>query len=93
MLAWKIFETITGIRKMPEETAQPFGRSISKPYFLFRYVDIILFTLLRKNGLRYLRWGGDSEAVQPEKWQGVENCLGFAQNPPQRQVVGSRDGA
>ncbi len=20
------------------------------------------------NGLRYLRWGGDGEAVQPEKW-------------------------
>ncbi len=37
------------------------------------------------NGLRYLRWGGDGEAVQPEKCQGVENCLRFAQNP-QRQV-------
>jgi hypothetical protein len=37
------------------------------------------------NGLRYLRWGGDGEAVQPEKWQGVENCLGCAQTP-QRQV-------
>ena len=37
------------------------------------------------NGLRYLRWGGDGEAVQPEKWKGVENCLGCAQNP-QRQV-------
>ena len=37
------------------------------------------------NGLRYLRWGGDGEAVQPEKGYGVENCLGFAQNP-QRQV-------
>ena len=23
------------------------------------------------NGLRYLRWGEDGEAVQPEKWQGV----------------------
>ena len=37
------------------------------------------------NGLRYLRWGGDGEAVQLEKGYGVENCLGCAQNP-QRQV-------
>jgi hypothetical protein len=37
------------------------------------------------NGLRYLRWGRDGEAVQPEKCSGVENCLRFAQNP-QRQV-------
>ena len=37
------------------------------------------------NGLRYLRWGGDGEAVQPEKSSGVENCLEFRQNP-QRQV-------
>jgi hypothetical protein len=22
---------------------------------------------MRSNGLRYLRWGGDGEAVQPEK--------------------------
>ena len=42
------------------------------------------FALWRQpaNGLRYLRVG---EAVQPEKWKGVENCLGCAQNP-QRQV-------
>jgi hypothetical protein len=40
---------------------------------------------LPPNGLRYLRWGGDGEAVQLEKCLGVENCLGFAQNP-QRQV-------
>ena len=40
---------------------------------------------MSSNGLRYLRWGGDGEAVQPEKWQGVENCLKCAQNP-QRQV-------
>jgi hypothetical protein len=37
------------------------------------------------NGLRYLRWGGDGEAVQPEKSSGVGNCLRCAQNP-QRQV-------
>ena len=37
------------------------------------------------NGLRYLRWGGDGEAVQPEKVTGVGNCLKCAQNP-QRQV-------
>ena len=37
------------------------------------------------NGLRYLRWGGDGEAVQPEKCSGVENCLRLPQNP-QRQV-------
>ena len=42
-------------------------------------------TQVLANGLRYLRWGGDGEAVQPEKWKGVENCLGCAQNP-QRQV-------
>jgi hypothetical protein len=39
----------------------------------------------RANGLRYLRWGGDGEAVQPEKCSGAENCLRCAQNP-QRQV-------
>jgi hypothetical protein len=37
------------------------------------------------NGLRYLRWGGDGEAVQPEKCSGVGNCLRLPQNP-QRQV-------
>ena len=37
------------------------------------------------NGLRYLRWGGDGEAVQPEKGSGVGNCLRLPQNP-QRQV-------
>ncbi len=26
---------------------------------------------MRSNGLRYLRWGGDGEAVQPEKGSGV----------------------
>ena len=35
--------------------------------------------------MRYLRWGGDGEAVQPEKSSGVGNCLKCAQNP-QRQV-------
>jgi hypothetical protein len=40
---------------------------------------------LPPNGLRYLRWGGDGEAVQPEKGYGVENCLRLPQNP-QRQV-------
>jgi len=35
--------------------------------------------------MRYLRWGGDGEAVQPEKGYGVGNCLGLRQNP-QRQV-------
>ena len=45
----------------------------------------ILLCKGRANGLRYLRWGGDGEAVQPEKCSGVENCLGCAQNP-QRQV-------
>ncbi len=46
---------------------------------------MINFCKGRANGLRYLRWGGDGEAVQLEKWKGVENCLRFAQNP-QRQV-------
>ena len=36
------------------------------------------------NGLRYLRWGGDGEAVQPEKWKGVENCLRLPQTPQRR---------
>ena len=44
-----------------------------------------VFMASAPNGLRYLRWGGDGEAVQPEKCSGVENCLGCAQNP-QRQV-------
>ena len=35
--------------------------------------------------MRYLRWGRDGEAVQPEKGYGVENCLRLPQNP-QRQV-------
>jgi len=34
---------------------------------------------------RYLRWGGDGEAVQPEKGRGVRKGLKMAQNP-QRQV-------
>lgn len=37
------------------------------------------------NGWRYLRWGGDGEAVQLEKGSGAGNCLKTAQNP-QRQV-------
>jgi hypothetical protein len=44
-----------------------------------------LLFALPSNGLRYLRWGGDGEAVQPEKGQGVEKCLRLPQNP-QRQV-------
>jgi len=48
------------------------------------FIDTFLCTG-RANGLRYLRWGGDGEAVQPDKCSGVENCLGCAQNP-QRQV-------
>ncbi len=28
------------------------------------------------NGLRYLRWGGGGEAVQPEKRKSVEKCFG-----------------
>ena len=42
------------------------------------------------NGMRYLRGGGDGEAVQPEKGLGVGNCLGCAHaaegGSPQRQV-------
>jgi len=44
------------------------------------------------NGLRYLRWGGDGEAVQPEKGSGVEKCLKTAQSP-QRQVHALLGGA
>jgi len=39
----------------------------------------------RHNGVRYLRWGGDGEAVQPEKSSGVGKGSKTAQNP-QRQV-------
>ncbi len=30
-------------------------------------IDIFEFIIPAPNGLRYLRWGGDGEAVQPEK--------------------------
>ena len=50
-----------------------------------RIKEVFGFALGLANGMRYLRWGGDGEAVQPEKSSGVENCLGCAQNP-QRQV-------
>ncbi len=33
--------------------------------FIKRLKDL---TKQTPNGLRYLRWGGDGEAVQPEKW-------------------------
>ena len=33
------------------------------------------------NGLRYLRWGRDGEAVQPEKCSGVENAWDVAESP------------
>ncbi|MCE7858450.1 hypothetical protein FBQ99_14725 [Chloroflexi bacterium CFX2] len=56
-------------------------------------VLIFIDTLFCKelpNGLRYLRWGGDGEAVQPEKGSGVGNCLKMAHaaegGSPQRQV-------
>jgi len=32
-----------------------------------RIKDVFGFALGLANGLRYLRWGGDGEAVQPEK--------------------------
>jgi hypothetical protein len=47
------------------------------------FVTPLFIYLLAKppNGLRYLRWGGDGEAVQPEKGSGVEKGLGLPQNP------------
>ena len=45
-----------------------------------------IFVMQPPNGLRYLRWGGDGEAVQPEKCSGVGNRLKMAQNPT-RQVL------
>ena len=54
-------------------------------FILLFSLEIILIYCPAPNGLRYLRWGGDGEAVQPEKGYGVENCLKCAQNP-QRQV-------
>ena len=55
---------------------------------------ILVFIYLNEvpNGLRYLRWGGDGEAVQPEKCQGAESCLRCAQNP-ERQVHAVLGGA
>jgi len=35
-------------------------------YSRFIYIAISIMTAA-PNGLRYLRWGGDGEAVQPEK--------------------------
>ncbi len=55
---------------------------------IVRNVESIISSIILRetpNGLRYLRWGRDGEAVQPEKWKGVENCLRLPQNP-QRQV-------
>ncbi len=45
----------------------------------------VFFVVMKPTDLRYLRWGGDGKAVQPEKGRGVENCLRLPQNP-QRQV-------
>jgi len=47
--------------------------------------DTVIFCKVLPNGLRYLRWGGDGEAVRLEKCKGVRNCLRLPQNP-QRQV-------
>jgi hypothetical protein len=36
----------------------------------FSFLLVVIFSFYSKeapNGLRYLRWGGDGEAVQPEK--------------------------
>jgi hypothetical protein len=43
----------------------------------------------RANGLRYLRWGGDGEAVKLGKCRGVEKGLESRQSP-QRRVVSLR---
>jgi hypothetical protein len=32
-----------------------------------RIITVLFHSNERHNGLRYLRWGGDGEAVQPEK--------------------------
>jgi len=37
--------------------------------------------VLKNNGLRYPRWGGDGEAVQPEKGRGVENAQKMVRIP------------
>jgi len=36
------------------------------------------------NGMRYLRWGGDGEAVQPEKCSGVKTAWDD-RTPPKNQ--------
>jgi hypothetical protein len=43
--------------------------------------DFFLTVCVREAG----RWGGDGEAVQLGKYQGVGNCLRLPQNP-QRQM-------
>ncbi len=50
-------------RVIPHASCQVHGR-MSVCVFLY-----LFFMLLcsQPNGLRYLRWGGDGEAVQPEK--------------------------
>jgi len=35
--------------------------------FAFTHYNFDVTTDLPANGMRYLRWGGDGEAVQPEK--------------------------
>ncbi|MFN8381698.1 MAG: hypothetical protein U0V02_07150 [Anaerolineales bacterium] len=71
------------IKLVPKEN----NRDVIQFFFLAMYVFTVYPQILYEapNGLRYLRWGGDGEAVQPEKGSGVENCLKTAQNP-QRQV-------
>jgi hypothetical protein len=40
------------------------------------------FAIQMPNGLRYLRWGGDSEAVQPEKGLWCRKLLGMCAESP-----------
>jgi hypothetical protein len=35
--------------------------------YLNKAIIMMQFVAKQPNGLRYLRWGGDGEAVQPEK--------------------------
>ena len=47
----------------------------------------VSLVLLRPNGLRNLRWGGEGEAVQPEKGRGVETAWDVRRIPGVRRTI------
>ena len=65
-VADKIIVAVEGDSPQPEKI-----KTISKAKKTWIYFGDIVFAFILfcqpPNGLRYLRWGGDGEAVQPEK--------------------------